>query len=310
MNRIGNIADAYAEIQQEICRIIEITDGKSHFTTDRWTKDIGAGITRVMTNGAIVEKGAVNFSYVEGFYSEQMEQLLGEKAETYSATGISSILHPSNPWVPIIHMNVRYFALNNGISWFGGGIDLTPHIIDPEDAVFFHKSLKNICDRFDPMFYPEFKKWADNYYFIRHRNETRGIGGIFFDRLKPEEHNSFETLLNFTLALAEEYPKIYSRLMLKNGQKTFDEREKKWQALRRGRYVEFNLTHDRGTKFGLESGGNTESILVSLPSNAAWEYNYTPEPGGFEENTLNLLKKNIDWVNYKKQKSLYLKNES
>jgi len=297
MKEIAKIAETFAGIQSEICRMLELADGKEKFSAHPWEKEIGSGITCVLQNGAIIEKGAVNFSFVKGKFSTQMEKLLGEKAEEYAATGISSILHPVNPWMPIIHMNVRYFALNNGVSWFGGGIDLTPHIIQPEDAALFHHSLKEICDRFDGNFYSDYKKWADDYYFLPHRNETRGVGGIFFDRQKPGENQSFETLFNFTCELARAYPKIYSWFMQKYGAKPFSGREKKWQNLRRGRYVEFNLIHDRGTKFGLESDGNTESILLSLPANASWEYNYTPEPGGFEESTLKQLKKGIDWLN-------------
>lgn len=296
MNEIAKISETYTELQSEICRILETSDGKVKFSANSWQKDIGTGITCVLQNGAIIEKGAVNFSFVKGKFSAQMEKLLGEKAEEYAATGISSILHPINPWMPIIHMNVRYFALNNGVSWFGGGIDLTPHIIQPEDAVSFHQQLKEICDHFDTNFYPDYKKWADDYYFLPHRNETRGVGGIFFDRLKPAENQNFDKLFGLTCALAKAYPKIYSGFMKKYGQKPFSEREKKWQNLRRGRYVEFNLIHDRGTKFGLESDGNTESILLSLPANASWEYNYIPEPGGFEEATLKQLKKGIDWL--------------
>ncbi|HRX10823.1 MAG TPA: coproporphyrinogen III oxidase [Draconibacterium sp.] len=178
---IAKIAESYSVLQSEICRILETADGKGKFEAHRWKKEIGAGITCVLQNGAIIEKGAVNFSFVKGKFSAQMEKLLGEKANEYSATGISSILHPVNPWMPIIHMNVRYFALDNGISWFGGGIDLTPHIVQTEDAVSFHQTLKEVCDRFDANFYNEFKKWADDYYFLPHRNETRGVGGIFFD---------------------------------------------------------------------------------------------------------------------------------
>jgi coproporphyrinogen III oxidase len=296
MNKIAKIAETYADLQSEICRILETVDGKEKFSAHSWKKDIGTGLTCVLQNGAIIEKGAVNFSFVQGKFSAQMEKLLGEKAEEYTATGISSILHPLNPWMPIIHMNVRYFALNNGVSWFGGGIDLTPHIILPEDAVLFHQSLKEICDQFDTGFYLSFKKWADDYYFLPHRNETRGVGGIFFDRLKPGENFSFDKLFGFTCMLAKAYPEIYSGFMEKYGQQPYSEREKKWQNLRRGRYVEFNLIHDRGTKFGLESDGNTESILLSLPANASWEYNYIPEPGGFEEVTLKQLKKGIDWL--------------
>lgn len=298
--KIEQISLAYIELQKEICQILETADGHGKFSENKWSKKIGHGNTCVLQKGAIIEKGAVNFSFVKGKYSKKMEQLLGEKANTYSATGISSILHPANPWMPIIHMNMRHFTLDNRVSWFGGGIDLTPHIIDPEDAVFFHQTLKKICDQFNIQFYPQFKNWADDYYFLSHRNETRGVGGIFFDRLKPGKNNTSEELLKFTVALAKAYPIIYSTFMKKNGSRLFTEREKKWQDLRRGRYVEFNLLYDHGTKFGLESGGNTESILVSLPANASWKYNYATEPGGFEENTLGLLKKNIDWINYKK----------
>lgn len=298
MKEIVKIAETYKELQSGICRILESADGEKMFDTHPWQKEIGSGITCVLQKGKIIEKGAVNFSFVSGLFSSQMEKLLGEKAEKYAATGISSILHPVNPWMPVIHMNVRYFALNNGVSWFGGGIDLTPHIILPEDAVYFHKTLKEICDKYDISFYPDFKKWADDYYFLPHRNETRGVGGIFFDRMKPGKRFGFETLFGFTCALAEAYPRIYSGFMNKYGNKPFTEREKKWQNLRRGRYVEFNLIHDRGTKFGLESDGNTESILLSLPANASWEYDYVPEPGGFEEATLKQLKKEIDWLNF------------
>ena len=296
--KVEEIADSYAAIQKDICRILEEADGEGHFSENRWSKNVGSGLTRVISNGAIIEKGAVNFSFVKGDYTQKMEHLLGEKAESYAATGISSILHPRNPWVPIIHMNVRYFTLNNGTSWFGGGIDLTPHIIVPEEATSFHLSLKKICDKFNQQFYPDFKKWADDYYFLSHRNETRGVGGIFFDRLKPGQAYSFKKLFNFTVELAQAYPKIYAGFMDKNGAKPFSSREKQWQNLRRGRYVEFNLIHDRGTKFGLESGGNTESILVSLPASASWEYDKTLEPGSFEEESQKLLKKGIDWVNY------------
>lgn len=299
MERIEKIVETYRQLQAEICNNLETSDGKGEFSRNRWKKEIGGGITAVLQNGAIIEKGAVNFSFVKGKFSPQMEKLLGEKAQNYAATGISSILHPENPWMPIIHMNVRHFALDNGISWFGGGIDLTPHIIEPKDATEFHSALKATCDRFDSRFYPEFKQWADNYFYLPHRNETRGVGGIFFDRLNPGNSEEFEKLFNFTVALAQLYPAIYTGFMKKYGNRPYSEREKNWQALRRGRYVEFNLVHDRGTKFGLESGGNTESILTSLPATAAWEYNYAPNPGGFEEKTLALLKKGIVWINDK-----------
>ncbi|SHF79204.1 coproporphyrinogen oxidase [Mariniphaga anaerophila] len=299
MDKIQHIAETYQTLQQEICNSLEKADGKGVFSRNQWKKEIGGGTTAVIEKGNIIEKGAVNFSFVKGKMTPQMENLLGEKAQNYAATGISSILHPENPWMPIIHMNVRYFAVDNNISWFGGGIDLTPHIANPEDSAAFHLALKNTCDKFNTGFYPEFKLWADNYYYLPHRNETRGVGGIFFDRLKPGQPVEFDKLFEFTVSLAKLYPAVYTGFMKKYGSRPYSERQKKWQALRRGRYVEFNLINDRGTKFGLESGGNTESILTSLPANAAWEYNYSPESGSFEEETLNLLKKGIDWIHFK-----------
>ncbi len=302
MHRIDKIAETYRHIQQEIISGIEQADGKRKFSNDRWSTELGTGVTSVLQQGAVVEKGAVNFSFVKGNFTNRMEKILGEKANSYAATGISSILHPENPWVPIIHMNVRYFALDNGVAWFGGGIDLTPHIVDPADAKSFHQALKEVCDSFDISFYPDYKRWADDYFFLPHRQETRGIGGIFFDRRKPVNQEDFEKLFRFTVSLARLYPELYANFMKKYGRKPYSEREKQWQALRRGRYVEFNLLYDRGTKFGMESGGNTESILVSLPKDAAWEYNFSPDPGGFEERTLQMLKKNIDWINFSHNK--------
>ncbi len=298
MHRIDKIAGTYRQLQQDIIRCIEDADGLGNFSNDQWSTELGSGVTSVLQEGTVIEKGAVNFSFVKGNFTDRMEKILGEKARSYAATGISSILHPENPWVPIIHMNVRYFALDNGTAWFGGGIDLTPHIVEPADARLFHQSLKEVCDRFDASFYPEYKKWADDYFFLPHRHETRGVGGIFFDRVKPANEEDFDKLFRFTVSLAELYPVIYSGFMKKNGRRPCTEREKQWQALRRGRYVEFNLLFDRGTKFGMESGGNTESILVSLPANASWEYNFIPEAGSFEEETQQMLKKNIDWINF------------
>ncbi|SHI94285.1 coproporphyrinogen oxidase [Tangfeifania diversioriginum] len=299
MDRIERIADTFSKLQQEICQQLEEADGKGNFNHNSWEKNLGNGVTSVLENGEVIEKGAVNFSFVKGDFSERMERILGEKGTKYAATGISSILHPENPWMPIIHMNVRYFTLDSGVSWFGGGIDLTPHIIVPREAAKFHQSLKEACDTFDNQFYPDFKQWADDYFYLTHRKETRGVGGIFFDRQRPGNPEEQERLFGFCVALAKKYPEIYIEFMNKNGRKKYTEREKKWQQLRRGRYVEFNLIHDRGTKFGLESGGNTESILVSMPANAGWAYNYQPEAGGFEAETLSLLKKGIDWINFK-----------
>ena len=293
---VNRTAVIYKNIQHTICRTLEEADGTGRFTDDIWEKEIGSGLTCVMQNGSIIEKAGVNFSCVRGSFNENMANLLGENATTFAATGISSIIHSGNPFVPTIHMNVRYFNLDNGSSWFGGGIDLTPAYINPEEARQFHQTIKKICDRYDTSFYPECKTWADDYFYLPHRQETRGIGGIFFDRIQPANENDFERMLNLTSELAGIYPVIYSQLMLENGHKPFTDAQKKWQKIRRGRYVEFNLIHDRGTKFGLESDGNIESILVSLPAEVEWVYQYQPEPGSPEEETQELLKKGIAWV--------------
>lgn len=293
---VSKTAAIYQEIQKNICQILEDADGTGKFTVDSWNKEIGSGLTCVMQNGSIIEKAGVNFSHVRGKYSEKMAQLLGENANSFAATGISSILHSGNPFVPTIHMNVRHFSLDNGSSWFGGGIDLTPAYINTEEAKWFHKTLKDICDKYDSNLYPDWKNWADDYFYLDHRQETRGVGGIFFDRIQTTNDSDLEKMINLTSDLANAYPKIYSRLMKDNGPKPFTEAQKHWQKIRRGRYVEFNLIHDRGTKFGLESDGNIESILVSLPAEVEWVYQYHPEDGSPEARTQELLKKGIEWV--------------
>jgi coproporphyrinogen III oxidase len=221
---------------------------------------------------------------------------LGNDIDLFYATGVSLVIHPLSPMIPIIHMNVRYFEMGDNLKWFGGGIDLTPIYVVEDDARFFHRELKQTCDRFDVAYYPEFKKWADDYFYIKHRNETRGIGGIFFDRLMASSHHSLDQRYDFISAVGETFLPTYSEIVAGNQSKHFTEAQKNWQLLRRGRYVEFNLVYDRGTKFGLESQGRTESILMSLPSLASWTYNYIPEVNSAEQKTLNLLKKGIDWV--------------
>ncbi len=292
----AEIASLYSGLQENMCRQLEEADGKGVFQRYPWKKEIGQGLTRVMQEGNIIEKAGLNFSHVEGKFTPGLERALQVKANAYSATGISSILHPNTPHVPIMHMNVRYFELDNGVAWFGGGIDLTPHYIIEEDAGDFHRALKEVCERYHPDFYNEFKVWADEYFFLPHRNETRGVGGIFFDRIDPAKYNlSFEQMKNFTSELCLLYPKLYISLMEKYGKQPVSDEQKRWQNLRRSRYVEFNLIYDRGTKFGLESNGNTESILVSMPPVAEWAFQYEAENGSDEEKTLSLLRKNMDW---------------
>lgn len=275
---------------------MENADGKSVFSDDNWENEIGEGHTMVLQHGDAIEKAAVNFSAVGGQVTDSMRRALKiEKARDYFASGISSIIHPQNPFVPVIHMNVRYFELSSGKSWFGGGIDLTPHYIDEQEAAWFHHELKAICNQFDPGCYQQFKDGADTYFYLPHRDETRGVGGIFFDHQPAGDESAFEKLFSFTCELAEAYPRIYLQLLNKNRSHAFTEADRNWQYLRRGRYVEFNLLYDRGTRFGLESGGRIESIFLSMPPMAAWMYDFKPDEGTPEAKTLSLLKKGIDW---------------
>lgn len=291
------ISEWFRQLQLHICRELEAEDGKASFVEDPWERPGGGGgHSRVIQHGNAFEKGGVNFSAVHGTLTENIVKALGVSSNEFFATGVSIVIHPYNPFVPIIHMNVRYFELNDGTYWFGGGIDLTPHYIQSEDAKFFHQQLKNTCDRFDASYYPKFKQWADDYFFIKHRDETRGIGGIFFDRLKENEGKSKEDIWNFVKAVGETFAPTYRHLVSKNKNSNFDDSNLKWRNLRRGRYVEFNLVYDKGTKFGLETEGRIESILMSLPETASWFYNFQPMEDSVEFQTLELLRKGVDWA--------------
>lgn len=291
------IAQEMMNLQDRICQQLERIDGKSVFQEDKWIREEGGGgRTRIITLGNVIEKGGVNFSEVHGQVTPAMKQNTEITGDSFFATGVSIVLHPQNPHVPIIHMNVRYFELDNGKYWFGGGIDLTPHYIIPEQAKMFHSRLKEICDKYNANFYPEFKEWADNYFFIPHRNETRGIGGIFFDHQTENDSFTKDELFSFCIELGDAFASIYEEQVLLGKNKPYTDQEKAWMNLRRGRYVEFNLVNDRGTKFGLYSGGRTESILMSLPNDANWVYNYSPKSGSAEEYTLSMLRKGYNWL--------------
>lgn len=300
------ITDWFKVLQDNICAAIEKEDatGASNvsvkFEEDNWKREEGGGgRTRVFKNGNIIEKGGVNFSAVHGDvpdFLKKEDDDLDTKKDTFYATGVSIVIHPNSPMVPIIHMNVRYFEMSNGVWWFGGGIDLTPHYVVDEDARYFHNALKTTCDKHRPNYYSDFKKWADDYFYIPHRKETRGVGGIFFDRLTEKEGCTKEELFAFVKEVGNIFAPTYTHLMGKNKDLPFTETNKQWQLLRRGRYVEFNLVYDKGTKFGLETNGRIESILMSLPQMASWEYNFKTAPDSAEEKTLSLLKKEVNWV--------------
>jgi coproporphyrinogen III oxidase len=297
------IATAYQQIQDEICASLEVTDGVACFEEELWQREGGGGgRTRVIQNGSVLEKGGVNFSAVEGKLPDSIKKALKVEQNDFFATGVSIVMHPIHPMVPIIHMNIRYFEMpssfNDGqpLRWFGGGIDLTPHYVIEDDARFFHQSLKSVCDQYSADFYPRFKTWADDYFFIKHREETRGIGGIFYDRLTATDDLSWESIFEFSKALGRSFVPIYTELINRNRFKEYTPQQQEWQYMRRSRYAEFNLVYDAGTKFGLETNGRIESILMSLPPTAKWIYNFEAQSGSEEEKTLSLLKKTINWI--------------
>lgn len=292
------IAKSFQELQSSICQQLEFVDGKAVFGKDSWQRPGGGGgLSRAISDGAAIEKGGVNFSAVHGDLPPQLQKHFKITEGQFYATGVSIVLHPKNPKAPTIHMNIRYFELDKGDCWFGGGIDLTPSYVDLSEARKFHRELKETCERFDEEYYPRFKKWADDYFFIPHRGETRGIGGIFFDHLVPNEKHPKEKLFNFVMAVGESFAPIYTEILKLKKDLTFSPEEREWQLIRRGRYVEFNLVHDRGTRFGLETSGRIESILMSMPSQANWVYNHEPEEGSEEARSLRYFKKGIDWLN-------------
>ena len=292
------VVEEYQKIQDEICAALAAADGGGQFEEEIWTREGGGGgRTRIFQNGNVIEKGGVNFSAVYGKLPEAVKKAFKVENDEFFATGVSIVIHPSNPFVPIIHMNIRYFEMDEQTRWFGGGIDLTPHYVIDTDVRYFHHLLKKSCDEFDASFYPKFKKQADDYFFIKHREETRGVGGIFYDRLKPENTGlDWEQLFNFSLAIGNTFIPAYTELIDRNRDTEFTEAEQEWQYLRRSRYAEFNLVYDSGTKFGLETNGRIESILMSLPPMAKWAYNHKPTENSPEAATLSKLIKGIDWA--------------
>jgi len=298
-----SIAEDYKTIQDEICQALEQLDGAAKFEEEVWERDGGGGgRTRVIQNGNILEKGGVNFSAVHGKLPDGVKKAFKVEQDDFFATGVSIVMHPNHPLVPIIHMNIRYFEMppsiegGQSLRWFGGGIDLTPHYVIEDDARYFHQNLKDVCDQYNDGFYHRFKTWADDYFFIKHRNETRGVGGVFYDRLTATEDFSWEDIFNFSKSLGRTFAPGYSELVNRNRHKEFTPEQQEWQYIRRSRYAEFNLVYDAGTKFGLETNGRIESILMSLPPTAKWLYNLEPQPGTEERKTLDLLKKGINWV--------------
>ncbi|MEJ2105952.1 MAG: oxygen-dependent coproporphyrinogen oxidase [Acidiferrobacteraceae bacterium] len=293
--------DAYlCELQDRICQGLEQEDGKARFHEDTWDRPGGGGgRTRVLTNGAVFEQGGVNFSRVHGAglpasATSHRPELAGR---SFQALGVSLVIHPVNPYVPTSHANVRLFIAEKPgaepVWWFGGGFDLTPYYPFREDVIFWHETARDACAGFGDDYYRHFKHWADEYFYLRHRNETRGIGGLFFDDLND---GGFEHCFAFLRSVGDHYLQAYLPIVQRRKDTPWGERERDFQLYRRGRYVEFNLVYDRGTLFGLQSGGRTESILMSLPPLAKWRYDWKPEPGSPEEELYRNYLRPRDWL--------------
>ncbi len=289
-------------LQDAICATLEKVDGKSSFQEDLWQrKEGGGGRTRVIENGAVFEKGGVNISKVHGVLPEVLRKQFGVAAGNFFACGLSLVIHPKNPMVPTVHANWRYFEMydDNGnliTQWFGGGQDLTPYYLFEEDAIHFHTVCKTACDKHNTSFYPKYKARCDAYFYNAHRNEGRGIGGLFFDYLKDEAEFSLQDRYNFVTEIGNSFLNSYVPIVEKRKNISYTPANKNWQEIRRGRYVEFNLVHDKGTLFGLKTNGRIESILMSLPPHVQWVYNHTPETGSEEEKLIHVLENSKNWI--------------
>ncbi|RMG56775.1 MAG: oxygen-dependent coproporphyrinogen oxidase [Gammaproteobacteria bacterium] len=288
------------DLQDRICAGLEALDGEGRFVEDDWDREGGGGgRTRVLAEGGVFEQAGVNFSHVFG--NELPPSATAARPELagrgFQAMGVSLVIHPRNPHVPTSHANVRFFiAEREGaepVWWFGGGYDLTPYYGYEEDCIHWHRTARDACAPFGPDWYPRYKKWCDEYFFIRHRNEPRGVGGLFFDDLSEPD---FDTAFRFLQAVGDSYLQAYGPIVERRRETPWSERERDFQLYRRGRYVEFNLVYDRGTLFGLQTGGRTESILMSLPPLVRWRYNWQPEPGTPEARLYSDFLRPRDWA--------------
>ncbi len=290
------------ELQDRITSKLEEVDGKAQFKEDIWKRpEGGGGRTRVIENGSVFEKGGVNISAVHGALPESMQKYFGVRDADFFACGLSLVLHPKNPFVPTVHANWRYFEMYNKSGqivdqWFGGGQDLTPYYLFEEDATHFHQVCKKACDAHNSTFYPTYKKRCDEYFWNAHRNEARGIGGLFFDYCKASNEMDMEAWYDFVTEVGDSFLNSYIPIVLKRKDFAHTAKHRTWQEIRRGRYVEFNLVHDKGTLFGLKTNGRIESILMSLPPHVQWQYDHKPEEGSDEKHLVEVLQHPIEWV--------------
>ena len=297
---IDEIKAYYMDLQDRICSGLEEEDGKAKFVEDAWERtEGGGGRTRVLTEGEVFEQAGVNFSHVHGANlpasaTAHRPELAGRE---FLAMGVSLVIHPHNPYVPTSHANVRFFIATkenaDPIWWFGGGFDLTPYYPFLEDVKQWHETAKKACDPFGEDVYPRYKKWCDEYFYLKHRDETRGVGGLFFDDLNE---GGFDHCFGLMKSIGDHYIKAYRPIVTRRKNTPYGERERDFQLYRRGRYVEYNLVYDRGTLFGLQTGGRTESILMSLPPLVKWRYNWKPEPGTPEADLYENYLEPRDWL--------------
>lgn len=290
------------DLQDTITAALEKADGKAKFREDLWSRPGGGGgRTRVIENGKVFEKGGVNISAVHGELPEAMKKMFSVEEADFFACGLSLVIHPENPMVPTVHANWRYFEMYDNAgeiidSWFGGGQDLTPYYLFEEDARHFHKVCKTACDRHHPDFYAKYKKQCDEYFWNAHRDEARGIGGLFFDYLKKTPEISMQDRYGFVTEVGNSFVESYLPIVERRKKLSYTEQQREWQEIRRGRYAEFNLVHDRGTSFGLKTKGRTESILMSLPPRVRWVYDHHPEENSEEEKLLRVLRNPVCWA--------------
>lgn len=284
MNNLDPVKTYLQELQNRICTALEQVDGRAHFARDSWQRaGGGGGESRVMANGSVFEQAGVGFSHVFG--SEMPQSATKHRPElagkTFQAVGVSLVLHPNNPFVPTTHANFRFFTAGDDapVWWFGGGYDLTPYYPFHDDVLHWHRTAKAACAPFGDSLYPRYKSWCDEYFFLKHRNETRGVGGLFFDDVNEA---GFDDSFAFLQSVGDSFLDAYLPIVERRHNHPFDDHHRQFQLYRRGRYVEFNLLYDRGTLFGLQSGGRTESILMSLPPQVRWQYNWQPQPGSDE----------------------------
>ncbi|WP_100613771.1 oxygen-dependent coproporphyrinogen oxidase [Confluentibacter citreus] len=290
-------------LQDTITSVLEKVDGKASFKEDLWERpEGGGGRTRVIENGNVFEKGGVNISGVHGKLPKSMQAYFNVGDVDFFACGLSLVIHPKNPMVPTVHANWRYFEMYNADgdivdSWFGGGQDLTPYYLFEDDTIHFHKTCKTACDRHNQGFYEDYKKRCDDYFYNAHREEARGIGGLFFDYCKASETMSMKDWYHFVTDVGNSFLEAYVPIVEKRKNLPYTDAQRTWQEIRRGRYVEFNLVHDKGTLFGLKTNGRIESILMSLPPHVQWVYDHHPEKGSEEEKLIEVLRNPIDWIN-------------